>query len=180
MQRPFLVQPHEYEIYAPLVRRIAHRMIRRLPRHHSAHDLMSSGWVGLLQARRRARPDMTEEEFLAYASHRVRGAILDHLREADTGARGSDLPRVVRDDVECDALPSDRESAEEQLERAEAAASVDRCVERLPERLRRVVALYYEESCTLQQIGAILGVTEGRACQIRSEAVAELRGMMCG
>ncbi len=51
-------------------------------------------------------------------------------------------------------------------------------VERLPERERLVVGLYYQEELTLQEIGQILGVTESRVCQIHTQAVTRLRATL--
>ena len=48
-------------------------------------------------------------------------------------------------------------------------------VDFLPERLRLVVCLYYQDECSLKEIGAILGVTESRACQLHSEAIHRMR-----
>ena len=45
----------------------------------------------------------------------------------------------------------------------------------LPERERAVVTMYYVEHQTLRQIGQMLGVTESRACQIRSQGVKRLK-----
>ncbi len=77
----------DYERYLPLVRRIAMRLARRLPRHISVSDLVSSGWVGLVEASSRAHEQMPMDEFEAYASHRVKGAMLDYLRALDPNAR---------------------------------------------------------------------------------------------
>ncbi len=54
-------------------------------------------------------------------------------------------------------------------------AAVAEAIETLPERLQQVLALYYQEECTLREIGAILGVGESRVCQLHSEAVHRLR-----
>jgi RNA polymerase sigma factor for flagellar operon FliA len=48
-------------------------------------------------------------------------------------------------------------------------------IEKLPERERLVVTLYYHEELTLREIGETLGLTEGRICQIHTQAVARLR-----
>ena len=48
----------------------------------------------------------------------------------------------------------------------------------LPERERLVMALYYDEEFNLREIGEILGVTEGRVCQIHGQALARLRARM--
>ena len=70
----------------PLVRGIARRIRRSLPNHVPFEDLVQSGVVGLLDAI--AKYDSRKQvSFQAYASFRVRGAILDSLRELDWGTR---------------------------------------------------------------------------------------------
>ncbi|MEY2740495.1 MAG: FliA/WhiG family RNA polymerase sigma factor [Ilumatobacteraceae bacterium] len=51
-------------------------------------------------------------------------------------------------------------------------------ITRLPERERVVLALYYDENLTLQEIGDVLGVTESRVSQIHSKAVLRLRSRL--
>lgn len=51
-------------------------------------------------------------------------------------------------------------------------------INRLPEREKIVVTLYYYEGLTLAQIGQVLGVTESRICQMHTKAVLALRGRM--
>lgn len=51
-------------------------------------------------------------------------------------------------------------------------------VKKLPERMQTVLALYYQEECTLAEIGQILGVTESRVCQILGEATVRLRATL--
>ena len=48
-------------------------------------------------------------------------------------------------------------------------------VDRLPERERMVVTLYYHEELTLREIGEIFDLSEGRICQIFAQAVGRLR-----
>src|SRR5918992_118384 len=49
-------------------------------------------------------------------------------------------------------------------------------INRLPEREKIVVTLYYYEGLTLAEIGQVLGVTESRVCQMHTKAVLALRG----
>ena len=49
-------------------------------------------------------------------------------------------------------------------------------IERLPERERIVIGLYYYEGLTLKEIGEGLGVTESRVSQLHTKAVLRLRG----
>jgi len=51
-------------------------------------------------------------------------------------------------------------------------------INRLPERERLVVTLYYYEGLTLAEIGDVLGVTESRICQIHTKSVMSLRNRM--
>jgi RNA polymerase sigma factor for flagellar operon FliA len=51
-------------------------------------------------------------------------------------------------------------------------------INRLPEREKVVLALYYYENLTLNQIGQILGITESRVCQIHTKAVLQLRSKL--
>ncbi|ANO51062.1 RNA polymerase sigma factor FliA [Woeseia oceani] len=47
----------------------------------------------------------------------------------------------------------------------------------LPERERLVLSLYYERELNLKEIGAVLGVSESRVCQIHGQALVRLRAM---
>ena len=51
-------------------------------------------------------------------------------------------------------------------------------ISNLPEREKLVVSLYYDEEFNLREIGEILGITEGRVCQIHSQALLRLRARM--
>jgi len=61
----------------------------------------------------------------------------------------------------------------EELKQLLAAA-----INRLGEREKMVLMLYYYEGFTLAQIGDVLGVTESRVCQIHTKAVIQLRSKM--
>lgn len=63
-----------------LVKKIAVYIKRRLPSHIELDDLIQSGLIGLLEARKNYKPDMNAS-FETYASIRIRGAILDDLRK---------------------------------------------------------------------------------------------------
>jgi RNA polymerase sigma factor for flagellar operon FliA len=75
--------------WLPLVRRVAHQMAGRLPANVQIEDLMQNGMVGLLDALSRYQEGQGAT-FETYAALRIRGAILDGLREMDW------VPRSVR------------------------------------------------------------------------------------
>ena len=51
-------------------------------------------------------------------------------------------------------------------------------INRMPEREKIVLTLYYYEDLTLTEIGQVLGVTESRVCQIHTKAVLHLKSRM--
>ena len=51
-------------------------------------------------------------------------------------------------------------------------------INRMPDRERLVLTLYYYEGLTLAEIGGVLGVTESRVCQIHTKAILQLRGRL--
>jgi RNA polymerase sigma factor for flagellar operon FliA len=61
------------------------------------------------------------------------------------------------------------------VEGKDLVEKLTRSIDVLPERERLVVTLYYHEELTLREIGEMLGLTEGRICQIHSQAVVRLR-----
>src|SRR3954468_14754229 len=71
----------------PLLLHIAMRTIRTLPASLTFDDILSAGWVGMAEALQRRTAEMQDEHFEAYASYRVRGAILDYLRVLDPLSR---------------------------------------------------------------------------------------------
>jgi RNA polymerase sigma factor for flagellar operon FliA len=224
-------QDEQISKYAPLVKRIAYHMMARLPASVEVDDLIQVGLIGLMDAV--GRFDGTQgAQFESYATQRIRGAMLDELREADW------LPRHVRQksrqiesaihrleqrngkspteqeisaelgmaidqyqsmlgDVKCSQLLyyedfSDEDSASF-LERYLVDGSNDplavledegfrdsliAAIHHLPERERSMMGMYYEQDMNLKEIGAVLGVSESRVCQLHSQAVARLRAQL--
>ena len=215
-----------YERYTPLVRRIAMKTVRSLPASVTLDDLLSAGWIGLAEALQRRTPTMDEEQFEAYASHRVQGAILDYLRSLDpltrklrgasrrisetTGDLTARLGRAPDEDeiagelglplddyhqmlmqiaeaglarlelTEDSGWLAEQSSPETLATEHELTDQVAAAIDELPERLRTVLGLYYQEECSFREIGAVLGVTESRACQLHTEAVHRIRGRLKG
>lgn len=72
--------------HLPLVRYVARKIHERLPQHVEMDDLVSAGTLGLIDALNKfdARKKV---QFRSYAQFRIRGAILDGLRDLDWGSR---------------------------------------------------------------------------------------------
>ncbi|WP_343628091.1 RNA polymerase sigma factor FliA [Roseateles sp.] len=74
--------------YSPLVRRLAHQMIAKLPANVELDDLIQVGLIGLTDAL--SRFDTAQGvQFETFATQRIRGAMLDELRGSDWMSRGS-------------------------------------------------------------------------------------------
>ncbi len=166
-----------------------------------------------------------------YATQRIRGAMLDELRDADwaprsvrrhareieqalhqlqqehgkapteqqiadklgvslteyqellTEARGQQLMHYEdfeNDDGEniafnlVDARPTPFQALQEEGLRHGLVCAIAE----LPEREKMVMAMYYQEDLNLKEIGAVLGVSESRICQMHAQAILRLRGKM--
>jgi RNA polymerase sigma factor for flagellar operon FliA len=72
--------------HLPLVKAIAIRVHENLPVHVDLDDLVHAGILGLFDAANKYNPDK-QVVFSSYAKHRIKGAILDSLRQLDWASR---------------------------------------------------------------------------------------------
>ena len=77
-----------------------------------------------------------------------------------------------------DSWDDEAKGPHQQAMAAQLSASLGTAIDGLPERERLAVTLYYYEELNLKEIGAIMGLTESRICQILSQAMARLKGKM--
>ncbi len=95
-----LDREHMIRQYVPLVRRLAHHMIAKLPANVELDDLIQVGMIGLSEALTRYEVAQGVQ-FETFATQRIRGAMIDELREGDWMSRGSrksqkDIERAVQ------------------------------------------------------------------------------------
>jgi RNA polymerase sigma factor for flagellar operon FliA len=220
--------------YLPLVDYVVHRLSISLPQTVQKDDLKSFGFNGLLDAIEKFDLDRGLQ-FETYASWRIKGAIIDGLRQNDW------VPRSVRDKVrkieeaysilEQEQLRSvsDQEVSqflgisEEEVNRVivdaslSTIASIDEpvyddedhqigrynmiknlsaespdnhihqqfvkdilasVIDRLPEKEKIVVSLFYFEEMNLTEIAEILGLSTSRISQLHSKALVRLKAAM--
>lgn len=217
--------------YAPLVRRLALQLMAKLPASVELEDLIQAGMLGLLDAANRYQ-ETQGAQFETYASQRIRGAMLDELRELDWASRGirktareiekavqrleqrlgrgpseseiagemsiglTEYQQMLQDVHGCQLIYyEDFESADEEpfIDRICADPGADPlkmlldeglrggvidAIDRLPDREKLLMSLYYEQGLNLREIGAVLEVSESRVCQLHSQAISRLRATL--
>lgn len=217
--------------YAPLVRRLALQLMAKLPASVELEDLIQAGMLGLLDAANRYQ-ETQGAQFETYASQRIRGAMLDELRELDWASRGirktarqiekavqrleqrlgrgpseseiagelsiglAEYQQMLQDVHGCQLVYyEDFDSADDEpfIDRICADPGADPltmlldeglrggvidAIERLPEREKLLMSLYYDQGLNLREIGAVLEVSESRVCQLHSQAISRLRATL--
>ncbi|WNR46669.1 FliA/WhiG family RNA polymerase sigma factor [Paenibacillus roseipurpureus] len=220
------------ESYLPLVEYVAGRMAIGLPKSVSKDDLSSFGVMGLIDAIEKF--DYARGlQFETYASWRIRGAIIDGLRQGDW------VPRSVREkakkvedayqkleqqhlrsvtDQEISAYlqiseqdfqqmlqdisittvcsiddPIREEDSETRLsliidEKAKnpeyqvnqfyLQESLAKAIDRLTEKERTVVSLFYFEELSLSEIAEVMCLSPSRISQLHSKAILRLKGVL--
>lgn len=176
------------EDYLPLLRGIATKMSLKLPRCVELDDLVQWGYFGLRDAARTFDPSLNVK-FSSHAMFRIRGAILDGIRDYDWVPRlvrsrkeavvsqksissllfdDGSKPVTLRDSItdETVEIPGDR------LEKRELA---DRIIRFAPSKCRRIIELYYVEDKTMKQVGEILAMSESRVSQLHDWAIRKIK-----
>jgi RNA polymerase sigma factor for flagellar operon FliA len=220
--------------FLPLVNKVANRLAIGLPNNVDKDDLISYGRFGLLDAL--AKFDHTRGlQFETYAMWRIRGAMIDGLRENDW------IPRTVRDkakkieeaytylEQKLLRTPTEQEiceylgMTEKELQQVfydtslAAMVSIDEAVgdedeqktarhsyivdeltprpervaetsslkevlvstiDKLPEKERLVVSLFYFEELTLSEIAEVMNLSPSRISQLHSKAIFRLRSSL--
>ncbi|HHV97753.1 MAG TPA: FliA/WhiG family RNA polymerase sigma factor [Clostridiaceae bacterium] len=214
--------------YLHLVKYIAGRMNIYFASNIEYDDLVSFGVIGLIDAIDKF--DINKGvKFETYASLRIRGAIIDSVRELDWIPRtlrqkNKELERIYSElEMENGRAPTDEEvaarmnlsveeynkllsqvnlgtlvsleefieqniriekditsdnskdSPEYNLEQLELRDILGESIDKLPEKEKLVVSLYYYEELTLKEISLIMKVSESRVSQLHTKAIMRLK-----
>lgn len=109
-------------------------------------------------------------EIYKQISHVSLGGLDELILGGDEDSGGLSLLETLEDETAQDPQAA--------FESEEMKTILSRVIDRLPERERRVVTLYYYEGLTLSQIGRVLGVSESRVSQMHTKAVLQLRSRL--
>ena len=174
-------------------RAVAARSLDPRCRGADREDLIAWGVVGLVQAAQRYRGDLGAS-FGAYAARRVRGQVLDALRDRDPLTRSArrayrEARRITEDlpppyvEISLDRLAElgDGGIPEPDATIDTAGRSdprwqhVARELRALGKLERRVIVLSYGRGLTLREIGLQVGLSESGVCRVRARALRRLR-----
>lgn len=176
------------ESHLPLVAAIARTMGRRLPPTVEVDDLINDGVLGLIEAMRRYDPQR-RVGFSTYAGHRIRGAILDGLRQRDP------LPRAYRrlqktapngrvqflTLEEALTVPDGEEGDPESVAvEADLKRQVWLGLAALPPRDRQVLVLRMVRGLTLREVAVHLSLSITRVAEIQARGLARMRRFLAG
>ncbi|MCS6775720.1 MAG: FliA/WhiG family RNA polymerase sigma factor [Chloroherpetonaceae bacterium] len=115
--------------------------------------------------------EMEPEDFQKLLLETGRTSLLS-LEDILVGSDGNEklhLADVIQDETNLPSL---------EAEMHERQRILGRSIDRLPERERLVIALYYYEGLTFKEIGKILSISESRVYQLHTQAVLRLRGYL--
>lgn len=220
------------ESYLPLVDYVSGRMAIGLPKSVSKEDLSSFGVMGLIDAVEKF--DYSRGlQFETYASWRIRGSIIDGLRQGDwvprsvrekakkvedayqkleqqylrsvTDAEISNYLQISEQDFQqmlqdisittvCSIDDPIREEDSEtrlsllvdekaknpefQVNEFYLKESLAKAIERLTEKERTVVSLFYFEELSLSEIAEVMCLSPSRISQLHSKAILRLKGVL--
>ncbi len=218
--------------YADLIKYVAGRLSIYFGSNVEYDDLVGYGVFGLIDAIEKF--DIEKKvKFETYASLRIRGAIIDSIRDLDWAPRslrkkGKELERayfevenrlghsasdqevadhmgITTDELNkllqevnmsqmisledyldqnheagLDGLTMERDATrpEQRMEVVELRETLADAIEKLPEKERMVVTLYYYEELTLKEISHIMKVSESRISQLHTKAIMRMRSRL--
>jgi len=170
------------ERYLPLARNLARRVRGIGTPVTDGDDLASAAFLGLIDAVDRFEPGRGVP-FEAYATLRIRGAMIDELRRTGERARNTEAenqPRVLSldgllEDEWRDVFTVADDPVDESFDREDLRYRVQGALDGLPPRQRELLARYYADSLTLREAGQRMGISEARACQLHGRAIVNLR-----
>ncbi|MBP1155982.1 MULTISPECIES: FliA/WhiG family RNA polymerase sigma factor [unclassified Paenibacillus] len=220
------------ETYLPLVDYVSSRLSIGLPKNVSKEDLSSYGVMGLIDAIEKF-DYLRGLQFETYASWRIRGAIIDGLRQGDwvprsvrekakkieeayqvleqrylrsvsdaeisshLGVSENDFQQMVQDIAVSTVCSIDDPIREEDSETRlsllidEKAKNPEfkvnevylketlaKAIERLTEKERTVVSLFYYEELSLSEIAEVMNLSPSRISQLHSKAILRLKGAL--
>lgn len=170
------------------------RVVPRIPANLEADDLEGAGYLGLIQAADRFDPERGIR-FSSFAIGKIRGAVLEYLRQEDwvprsvrdKQKRGEDVTIVRQVSLEAeredgegasvlDHLAAPDASPEETMLRTHETDRVQALIRWLPARERQICERRYRDEMTRREVGEQQQLSESRIKQLEERALRRVRG----
>jgi RNA polymerase sigma factor for flagellar operon FliA len=158
--------------FMPFAEKLARQKSQNTPKFIEFDELRSAAYYGLIKAVDKFNPEL-DVSFSTYAYIRIVGAMKDWLRQLSWGGRTNFVKLASLDDEnengEClaDMIPDEEEIYSPDF--------FDVVTRNMDDMSKRIVIMYYIRDLTLKQIGAELGVSESRVCQIMSQVRTHIK-----
>lgn len=164
------------ELYGNWIKRMALLLKVRMP-WADLDELLQWGAIGMMEASKRY--DATHgASFQAFASQRIRGAMIDGLRREGSYRRGQvvlDVETVDSSTYQQGIGPKD---PMETLTRQDDRGLLTEALRTLPELEYQVLALHFYEELNNREIASVLDISEGYASRVRRRALDALAAYM--
>jgi RNA polymerase sigma factor for flagellar operon FliA len=179
-----VVTNEDVKQYSFIVDQEVSRALRRIPSSVQREELESAARLGLLHALRNTNE--RDEGFVAYVRIRVRGAILDELRDHDWFPRsqrmaarrdGRTLSVILLADGRGERIAAHAPTSDP-FRGERDAVSLRQLIDRLPERERAIILAHYEEDVSLTALAHRYEVSAARISQIHAAALRRLHTLL--
>ena len=176
-------EPPDLQRFFPLVNSIARRTLRGELPAFDYGDAVATGLLALVKSERRVGAD--ERGFVSYASQRVRGAIIDAIRELRGGPMLTiSLGSSEGPDRDGHGSPFDvpdgssYSSPEWVADRHESMREVREAIRLLRPREQQVLVLRYWQEETTRDVANRLHISPARVSQLEKRARQRLRALL--
>lgn len=140
-------------------------------------ELIQEGMVGLLEAAENY-DYKRQVAFSLFASHRIRGSMIDFLRQSSAKGLLYLDSELVQGYTLSDALPSAAASPTELAEQKLLCEKVEQAMQRLPEKEQQVLQEMYFEDRPAQAVAEAIDVSLGHVYRLQKQGVRRIRGML--
>jgi RNA polymerase sigma factor (sigma-70 family) len=176
-------ESHDLQRFFPLVNAIAHRTLQGELPAFDYGDAVATGLLALVKSERRVSPD--ERGFVSYASQRVRGAILDAIRDL-RGGPPLTVPLGSSEDRDGDGRGSSFDvpdgssysSPEWVADKHESMRELREAIGLLCPREQQVLILRYWREETTRDVASRLHISPARVSQLERRARQRLRALL--
>jgi RNA polymerase sigma factor (sigma-70 family) len=152
------------EQYIPLANKLAFQRKKSLPKCIDIEELKSAAYLGLTEAANRFKPELGLS-FTTFAYPRIRGAIIDYLRELGWDKRSNSI-QVVSLDAPDDEGHSLADAVPAKAKKDEGKDVLDFISVRFGKQVETVLRNYFIDEMSMKEVGQKFGVSEGRISQL--------------